>query len=103
MLRTYSRFFRDTALGSIIPAKDPVSVFVVAESHGFPEADGAVPDPIGNKDIKMVLAIVHELSSVAMPRRFGVDVDRVDSEDRLSFRIRGVTLATGFTNAVFSA
>ena len=70
---------------------------MVAESHLFPKADGAVPDPVGNDDLKMALAIVHKLSAIAMPPPFRVDVYRVDNRGRC------LLFAAGFADAVTPA
>jgi len=79
------------------PTVTPVPVMIVTKSHGFPKADSAVPDPVSDDDLKMVLAIVHKLPAIAMPLPFGVDVYRVNSDGR------SVCFATGFADAVIPA
>lgn len=62
---------------------DPISVIVIKKSHDFPEANGSRPDPVGNNNLKMALAIVHKLSAITMPCPIRVNVYRVDNDGRI--------------------
>jgi hypothetical protein len=56
------------------PAITPVTVLIIAKTHGFPEASRAVPDPVGNDYLKVVLAVVNKLPPIAMPLPCWIDV-----------------------------
>ena len=58
----------------------PVPVPVITKSHGFPKANGTVPDPVSNHNPKIALAIVYKLPAIAESLPCRVDVYRVDDD-----------------------
>lgn len=77
---------------------DPVPVFIVTKSQSFPKTDGGWSNPIGDDDFKVALAIVHELSAIAMSLPFGVNVDRAYNESRVFLPRLNVLLAAGLAD-----
>ena len=58
----------------------PVPVLIIAKSHGFPETNRTIADPVSNHNLKIALAIIHKLPAISVPLPCGVDVYRKDND-----------------------